>query len=80
MYALLGVVSCGSKLERRLAELLPVPRFTPGPDRQIDAVLGLISLWSKAKAELLRWRERESQPNPEQDGAAPLADWSAWRR
>ena len=80
LYALLGIVSYGAKLEAALRKAPAGPELAPCADWQVDAVLGLVVLWRKAKVQLDEWRDAACLPPANAEPAFTDADGTTWRR
>ena len=73
LYALLGVISLGKRLERALERLEAAPILAARVDQQVDLVLGLISLSRKSLTELQAWRDSVAPGQPSAAAAPPTA-------
>ncbi|MFO7177825.1 MAG: hypothetical protein DIU78_003905 [Pseudomonadota bacterium] len=65
VYALLGVIAYGRRVERVLRTLPAAPEAPSlGADRSIDVALGVIALLGRARRILERWAG-EAEPEPD---------------
>jgi hypothetical protein len=81
LYALLGLVAYGRRLERALESLGKAPRaFTPGPDRRLDVALGVISVMRRCTRHLTRWgASAREAPSVRRPVLRALASGELWR-